>query len=180
MVRWVRLLAVVLGVVLLGTACASESGHHRRRHRRHRHRPPRTVVIHEAPAVPRTRILRRVCAPVASCGRFVGCGLAEEEPDPDAPGQVRYRVKRYDTDPSRVDTVFEWGRLCWSEQGGRSCVDAFETGARCPGGLGALPSEVPPRCEAQAGVCGPVGPDAGAGAVPPDGGPPETPAGATE
>lgn len=161
MLRWLALLCLVVFV----TACASEGGNRRRRHRHrrhHRHRRPHVVVVEQgAPPVER-RILRRVCAPVARCGQFAGCGLAEEEPDPDAPGQIRYRVKRYDTDPSRVDAIFEWGRLCWNEPAGRSCVDAFESGTRCPGGLGELPTAAPPRCEAQAGVCGPAGTGTGA------------------
>lgn len=159
-------------------ACASEAPQHRARHghhRRHRHRRhhrPRTVVLQEGPAPPRTRILRRVCAPVAHCGQFAGCALAEEQPDPDAPGQVRYLVKRYDPDPSRVDSVFEWGQLCWTEPSGRSCVDAFQRGTRCAQDeTPALSTAPPPRCEVQAGVCGAVGGDPDAGAPGPPVGP---------
>jgi hypothetical protein len=158
MARW----ALLLAVVFFADACATDEPHRRRRRRRHRR--PQTVVIHEAPPEPRRRILRRVCAPVQSCSRFAGCALAEEQPDPEAPGQVRYMVTRYDTDPSRVDTVLEWGRLCWSEPDGRSCVDAFETGVVRCADEAALSTQAPPRCEVQAGVCGPVGgasPDAG-------------------
>jgi hypothetical protein len=152
MVRW----AMVMAFVLVAAACAGEEGHRRRRHRRHRHRPrrPPPVVVVDPPGESRTRILRRVCAPVARCGQFAGCALAEEQPDPHAPGQVRYVVNRYDPEPARVGSVMDWGRLCWSEPSGRSCVDAFESGGRCPDEIAATPTVAPPRCEAVAGVCG--------------------------
>jgi len=131
-----------------------------RRHRRHRRRARRArarhiVVRTGAPLAPARRVLRGVCVPVASCGRFAGCAFAEEEANPDSPGAVRYRVRRYETDPSRVDQVFEWGRLCWAEGPGRACVDALDAGGRCPADAPAPAAEPVPRCVVEQGICGP-------------------------
>lgn len=159
MARW----ALAMVLVLVAAACAGEEGHRRRhRHRRHRHRRHHPAVVHDAPGGEGSRILRRVCAPVAKCERFAGCALAEEQPDPEVPGQIRYLVQRYDPEPARVGTVIEWGRLCWSEPSGRSCVDAFESGIRCAQDESqGLATEAPPRCEAIAGVCAASVADAG-------------------
>lgn len=71
------------------------------------------------------------------------------------PGQVRYVVRRFDAEPSRVNTALEWGRLCWTEPGGRSCADAFDLGTRCSeAGPDAPQGEAPPRCEVRGEVCG--------------------------
>jgi hypothetical protein len=113
-------------------------------------------------------VLRGVCVPVASCGQFVGCGYAEEEPDPSVPGDVRYRVRRYEPDPSRVDQIFEWGRLCWREGVGRACVDGLDDGSSCPPAERPLATSAPPRCEVHGGVCGAATP----ATPPPDAGPP--------